>query len=240
MHQYLSVKLSNYPPMRAGFFVSSPSTKASGEPTPTMQETVDSLKGKKKKELKSIVATRTGQVNDLTRENKKLAEQLKATEEKLAKTILSAKGEINRSIYYENLDIVRALSKDPYLSAWQLEFCDKYISVKFGVTEDKSGKQVGYGAWIRDTATGKRYIVCPWYGDAGHTHLKGVPCGGVNVEGVVEVLNLLVNWSCRKEEFISGSSQHIGSVRDLLDALNDAMESAVKSAEEEKTTGGRK
>lgn len=203
--------LSNYPTMRTGFFVSSQSTQTPGEPTPTMQETVDSLKGKKKKELKAIVAVRTGQVNDLTRENKKLAEELKAAseklkvaEEKLAKTILSAKSEINRSIYYENLDIVRALSKEPYSYKWQLEFCEKYISVKFGIHEDKSGKQTGYGAWIRDAAIGKRYLVCPWYGDAGHTHLKDVPCGGVQVEGVVEVLNLLINWSNRKEEFISG------------------------------------
>jgi hypothetical protein len=48
---------------------------------------------------------------------------------------------------------------------------------------------------------------------------------------------LLVNWSHRKEEFISGSSQHFGSARDLIDALKEAMESAVKIAETEKTTG---
>lgn len=203
----------------------------------------ESLKGMKKGALKGLVTETVEHANmhisELYDENERLKRELKKLESRaenasrdadkanrqIADIKTKASELVKRSIYFDNLDVVLAISEFCEQAGYQLSFDSRAIIVTFGTLDGASSAPSApgkYGVWIRDTGSDHVFEIRPYFAES-HTHLKDVPCGGRRVVGNDSVIATLKDFASRKGEFVSGVHSSFSSMVSSLSEFLNAM-----------------
>lgn len=234
--------------MRTGFLRSQKSSVSDDNSREKKDESLQKLKGLKKKALKTIII----ELNEKLEQQEESANRVKKSNSALSQRVIGLKNDlrnreakyedmlnkakcaIHSSFYNTNLDVISMIEIFCASNKYEVKYDDRGIIITFGLKKNVEDDvpTIPYGVWIRDSSKDHTFLIQPFYNNE-HTHLKGIPCDGLKVVGNGVLIDNLRSIASRKDEF----SEQTYLVPSNMNEFVAAMIKAYRSAESDEHAG---